>query len=96
MCSQNVRYIEVQLIKNVFMQHNNGAVRLKKKRMSRVRVKGVRSRHYEKQNVQVMALAEESTAIGTIVANYYTVEAKAVMQGQTCSCCSYVHPKVSE
>lgn len=94
LCRKNIRYMEVQFMKNLFMQNASGKVTLRKRRMSRVRVRGVRAKQYDQISVQLQALAEESTAIGTIVANYYTVKTKAVVQGQYCTCCSYVYPKV--
>jgi hypothetical protein len=86
--------MEIQFIKNMFMQTNNGSVKLRKKRMNRVRARGVRARQYDQIQVQMQGQAEQSTAIGTIVANYYTVRVRAVLDGQGCGCCGYREPVV--
>lgn len=79
-----IKGVNVALVQNLFMTANSGAVRTIKKPLHVVRTDGcppLSNNSYDIAFEIPINLITDSTAIGTIVANYYTVELTALTGG---------------
>jgi hypothetical protein len=84
----------VKLTKHLFVQSNGGAKRNWGKTKYVQKTKGVPSGGNDSVVTDVdTSMIDTSTALGSIVANYYTISAKSVLTGCIC-CCGNNYPTV--
>lgn len=92
-CKKKIENVAVRVVENNFVQSNAGTNRLWKQVLSEQHLPMVREGGEENYNCDVrIPIVTASTAIGTIVALYYTIETTGTLEG--CYCCGDNHPYV--
>jgi len=92
-CKRGTKHVECKLKKHIFVQANSGDRKDWSSSKSVMKARPVEAGLEGTMELEMLAAVPNSTAIGSIVANYYVLRAKAVVDGCLC-CCGDNHPVV--
>mgnify|MGYP000872290408 CR=1 FL=1 len=100
-CKQNVKNVEVTLVQNKFVQSDYGVKRHYSVDKYLQKAAGVAAGYEGLVHAELdTSSVQDSAALGTIVANWYTVRAQAVVAGciccPCCACCGNNYPTVEK
>lgn len=90
-CKQPIKHVEVELYKHLFVQDNFGSHRDWATSKSLMKTRPVPAGGEDTIEVELLPPVASSTAVGTIVANYYTVRVEGNVAGCIC-CCGHNYP----
>lgn len=95
LCKSRIKHVECELEKHLFVEANDGTTRDWSTSKSIMKTRPVEAGGEAVMELEMLAAVPSSTAIGSIVANYYTLRTEAVVEGCIC-CCGDNHPTVEK